>query len=124
MAAGPTAGSVADATSSLRCWPGGAYRDPVSGHEEHAGPQGRVDDAGRGDRAGIALGVVLGAAVTWNLAANLSLPWALYVRGGLLLAAILVGVAGKIGGCRWSDLGLDATSFAGPGPRGPSWPFQ
>lgn len=35
--------------------------------------------AGRGDRAGIALGVVLGAAVTWNLAANLWLPWALYV---------------------------------------------
>ena len=63
--------------------------------------------AGRGDRAGIALGVVLGVAVTWNLAANLWLPWALYVPGGLLLAAILVGVAVKIGGCRWSDLGLD-----------------
>jgi uncharacterized protein len=63
--------------------------------------------SGRGDRAGIALGVVLGAAVTWNLAANLWLPWALYVPGGLLVAAILVGVAVKLGGCRWSDLGLD-----------------
>jgi hypothetical protein len=63
--------------------------------------------AGRGDGVGIALGVVLGAAVTWNLAANLWLPWTLYVPGGLLLAAILVGVAVRIGGCRWSDLGLD-----------------
>ena len=63
--------------------------------------------AGRGDRADIALGVVLGTAVTWNLAANLWLPWALYVPGSLLLAAILVGVAVKIGGCCWSDLGLD-----------------
>ncbi len=63
--------------------------------------------SGRGDRAGIALGVVLGTAVTWNLAANLWLPWALYVPGGLLLAAILVGVAVKVGGCCWSDLGLD-----------------
>ena len=63
--------------------------------------------AGRGDRADIALGVVLGTAVTWNLAANLWLPWALYVPGSLLLAAILVSVAVKIGGCRWRDLGLD-----------------
>ena len=31
------------------------------------------------------------------------LPWALYVPGGLLLAASLVGVAVKIGGCRWSE---------------------
>src|SRR5919106_6619750 len=68
--------------------PGGAYLGHVSGHDEHAGRPGRVDEpavdrqkraAGRGDHAGIALGVVLGAAVTWNLAANLWLPWALYV---------------------------------------------
>jgi len=97
--------------------PGGAYLGPVSGHDEHAGRPGRVDEpavdrqeqaaSGRGDRAGIALGVVLGAAVTWNLAANLWLPWALYVPGCLLVAAILVGVAVKLGGCRWTDLGLD-----------------
>jgi hypothetical protein len=41
------------------------------------------------------------------LPANLWLPWTLDVPGCLLLAAILVGVAVKIGGCRWSDLGLD-----------------
>jgi uncharacterized protein len=51
--------------------------------------------------------MVLGAAVAWNLAANLWLPWGLYVPGALLLAATLVGVAVKLGGCRWSDLGLD-----------------
>jgi CAAX protease family protein len=51
--------------------------------------------------------VVLGAAVAWNLAANLWLPWALYVPGALVLAATLVGVAVKAGGCLWSDLGLD-----------------
>jgi uncharacterized protein len=78
----------------------------VSSHDEHAVDR-QKRAAGRGDRAGIALGTVLGAAVTWNLAANLWLPWVLYVPGGLLLAAILVGVAVKIGGCRWSDLGLD-----------------
>jgi uncharacterized protein len=96
--------------------PSGAYLGHVPGHDEHARRPGRVDEpavdrqrraAGHGDRAGIALGVVLGAAVTWNLAANLWLPWALYVPGNLLVAAILVGVAVKIGGCRWSDLGLD-----------------
>jgi uncharacterized protein len=58
-------------------------------------------------RAGLALGVVLGAAAAWNLAANLWLPWALYVPGALVLASTLVGVAVKLGGCRWSDLGLD-----------------
>jgi membrane protease YdiL (CAAX protease family) len=62
---------------------------------------------GRGSRAGLALGVILGAAVAWNLAANLWLPWALYVPGAVVLAATLVGVAAKLGGCRWSDLGLD-----------------
>jgi uncharacterized protein len=88
----------------------------VSGHDQDARRPGRVDEpavdpqeraAGRGERAGIALGVVLGAAVAWNLAANLWLPWALYVPGALALAATLVGVAVKLGGCRWSDLGLD-----------------
>lgn len=62
---------------------------------------------GRGARGGLALGVVLGAAVAWNLTANLWLPWALYVPGALALAATLVGVAVKLGGCHWSDLGLD-----------------
>ncbi len=70
---------------------------------------GRQEPAagGRGARAGLALGVVLGAAVAWNLAANLWLPWALYVPGALLLAVTLVGVAAKLGGCRRSDLGLN-----------------
>jgi membrane protease YdiL (CAAX protease family) len=89
----------------------------VSGHDQHTGGPGRVDEADadrqeraagrRGDRAGIALGVVLGGAVAWNLAANLWLPWALYVPGALAMAATLAGVALTIGGCRWSDLGLD-----------------
>jgi uncharacterized protein len=93
----------------------------VSGHDQHAGRPGEVGEfaAGRQERvaglrdtrAGLALVVVLGAAVTWNLAANLWLPWALYVPGALVLAATLVGVAVRIGGCRWSDLGLDRREF-------------
>jgi membrane protease YdiL (CAAX protease family) len=93
------------------------YRRSVSGHDQHAGRPRPVDELaagrqewaadGRGSRGGLALGVVLGAAAAWNLAANLWLPWALYVPGALLVAATLVGVAVKIGGCRWSDLGLD-----------------
>ena len=89
----------------------------MSGHDQHAGRPGPVAEPalepqeraanGRGDRAGLALGVVLGAAVAWNLAANLWLPWALYVPAALVLAAALVGVAMKLGGCRWSDMGLD-----------------
>jgi membrane protease YdiL (CAAX protease family) len=89
----------------------------VSGHDQRAGRPVPVDELaagrqasaadGRGSRADFALGVILGAAVAWNLAANLWLPWALYVPGAFLLAAILVGVAAKLGGCRWSDLGLD-----------------
>jgi membrane protease YdiL (CAAX protease family) len=85
--------------------------------DQHAGRPGPVDElaagrqervaGGRDARAGLALGMVFGAAVAWNLAANLWLPWALYVPGALLLAATLVGVALKLGGCRWSDLGLD-----------------
>jgi membrane protease YdiL (CAAX protease family) len=57
--------------------------------------------------AGPALGLVLGAAVAWNLAANLWLPWALYVPGALVLAAALAAVAVKVGGCAPRDLGLD-----------------
>ncbi len=89
----------------------------MSGHDQHAGRPGPAGEpapepqeraaSGQGDRTGLALGVVLGAAVAWNLAANLWLPWALYVPGALVLAATLVGVAVKLGGCRWSDLGLD-----------------
>ena len=85
--------------------------------DRHAGRPGPVDElaagrqepvaGGRDVRGGLALGTVLGAAVAWNLAANLWLPWALYVPGALLLAATLVAVAAKLGGCRWSDLGLD-----------------
>jgi uncharacterized protein len=100
---------------------GGGYLGPVSGHDQHAGRPGEVGEfaAGRQERvaglrdtrAGLALVVVLGAAVTWNLAANLWLPWALYVPGALVLAATLVGVAVRIGGCRWSDLGLDRREF-------------
>jgi uncharacterized protein len=85
--------------------------------DQHAGRPRPVDElatgrqervaGGRDARAGLALRVVLGAAVAWNLAANLWLPWALYVPGALLLAATLAGVAVKLGGCRWSDLGLD-----------------
>ncbi len=84
----------------------------MAGHEQHTGRPGRVDEpdpdrqeraaGGRADRAGLALGVIVGAAVAWNLAANLWLPWALYVPGGLLLAAILIGVAVKISVCRLS----------------------
>ena len=95
---------------------GGGYLCPVSGHDQHAGrprsvgepalePQERAE-GGRGDHADLALGLVLGAAVAWNLVANLWLPWALYVPGALVLAAALVGVAVKLDGCRWSDLGL------------------
>ena len=78
---------------------GGVDELATDRHERVAG--------GRGARPGITFGVVLGAAVAWNLAANLWLPWAVYVPGALLLAATLVGVAVKLGGCRWSDLGLD-----------------
>jgi uncharacterized protein len=89
----------------------------VSGHDQHPGRPGPVGEPAlepleraaseRGDRAGLALGVVLGTAVAWNLAANLWLPWALYVPGALVLATTLVGVATRLGGCRWGDLGLD-----------------
>jgi uncharacterized protein len=89
----------------------------VSGHDQHIGRPGPVDElaasrqelavGGRAARTGLALGMVFGAAVTWNLAANLWLSWSLYVPGALLLAATLVGVAARLGGCRWSDLGLD-----------------
>jgi uncharacterized protein len=85
--------------------------------DQHAGRSARVEElaagrrervaGGHGARAGLALGVVLGAAAAWNLAANLWLPWALYVPGALVLAATLVGVAVKVGGCLWSDLGMD-----------------
>jgi membrane protease YdiL (CAAX protease family) len=69
-----------------------------------------VEASTRG-RFGLALGLVVVLAVAGNAALNLLIPPPLYVPAALLLAALAVLVAVRVGGCDARDLGLEPEQF-------------
>jgi membrane protease YdiL (CAAX protease family) len=80
------------------------------------GDRGLTPAGVRAERPGLAMALVVALAVAGNAATNLLVPAALYVPAAVLVAALAVLVAVRVGGCGARDLGL-AAADAGAGLR-------
>jgi uncharacterized protein len=80
------------------------------------GDRGLTPAGVRAPRPGLAMALVVALAVAGNAATNLLVPAALYVPTAILVAALAVLVAVRVGGCGARDLGL-AAADAGAGLR-------
>jgi uncharacterized protein len=67
----------------------------------------------RAPHPGLAMALVVALAAAGNAATNLLVPAALYVPAAILVAALAVLVAVRVGGCGARDLGLAAADLGG-----------